>query len=121
MTTDVIKKSRFNWQGLLLKAKNVPTWVWFLGIGIVIATGYFPARSLMLSQDAWLKVIKTGSTVNFALFLFFVYNRLLNKGIKKIGLKVNSFLGLVLWLVGMAALIGALRLTGSFTTFFDAR
>lgn len=81
-------------------------------------TNYSMTKESLLAQSAWLTVVRTGATVNFVLFLFFVYSRLLNKGIAKMHIKVNSLLGLLLWLVGIGILVLIMRLTGNFETVF---
>lgn len=97
---------------------KIPTIAWFAIILIIAGSTYYWTKEQMLAQDAWMYVIKTGATVNFAIALI-IYSRFLDNIIKKFKIKTASFKGISFWLLGMGLAILVLRMSGNYTTVFD--
>lgn len=117
MRLSVLKEKIFT---LVSKTRKVPNWFWYLAIATFVITQYTVTRELMSIQSAWLNIIKSGGTVNFAIFLVIYWN-ILDRITERLGFKVKSLNGLIIWLAGFTILIVFLRLTGNLETIFDAR
>ena len=103
---------------ILSVINKVPMPIWYIAVAAFVATNYAANRETMLSQSAWLTVIKTGATANFLLFSL-VYWKILDIFIRRLGYKVNSLRGVAIWLAGIILLVLVMRLAGGFVTIFD--
>lgn len=78
--------------------------------GVVFAYG--PTKELMIRQDAWVQIVRSAMSVNLFLFLFMwgVVSERVTKGMPRKK-------GWIVWGIGLAVIIGTLRLAGLPTIF----
>lgn len=77
----------------------VPTFAWYIAIGISAIILYPNTRELLLRQTAWIQTISTMGTVNITIILA-IYVMFFGILVKKIG----TLKGSILWFSGLATI-----------------
>ena len=80
--------------------KSIPIQYWYVLLVVLVVLWYIPARDVMISQDAWVRVVKSKLTFNFVLSLGLL-GYLADKGKLAKTKKRNN----LMWVLGTAGLI----------------
>ena len=79
------------------KLKNVPDYIWYVVLGLIVILGYPLMKETLLLQTAWVMIVKSPITVN-AVLLMYVWERF----IYKVREGKNRRTTFIIWLVGVA-------------------
>jgi len=92
---------------------RIPIWVSYIAIVVGAILSYMPAREVMIAQDAWVIVIRSGVTLNFILLLF-LWGVLADRWTKKMPKKKGWFI----WGIGFILIIVVYKVVGGYDTIF---
>ena len=80
--------------------KGIPVQHWYGIVAVLVVLWYIDAREVLISQDAWVRVVKSKMTFNFILMAYLI-GHLADRG--KLG--KTKRMNWIMWLVGLMALI----------------
>ena len=80
--------------------KGIPIQYWYGLVAVLVVVWYIDAREVLVSQDAWVRVVKSKMTFNFILMAYLI-GHLADRG-KLAKTKKGNWM---MWVAGIGALI----------------
>lgn len=105
----------------MLKRLKSNKWLWpaiYGLVGITAVVFYIPAREVMISQTAWVHIIKSNVTFNFMLF-FFLWGMVSDNVSKRLGWGIHSWKSWTFFVVSLLLILVFFKNVGHYQTIFD--